>query len=140
MRPRRLSCPLSCPRVEIRLCRQKALGLATRRRRIFGRNRIRQKDTKGTQICVLLHPPWFPPIPNKSFGMYGGDDGARTRDLCRDSISYNSCRNRSCPKCQAQARERWLEARQQELLDTGYFHVVFTVPHELKPLKKNRPH
>ena len=54
-------------------------------------------------------------------------------------ISYNSCRNRSCPKCQAQARERWIEARQQELLDTNYFHVVFTVPHELNPLALNNP-
>jgi hypothetical protein len=54
-------------------------------------------------------------------------------------ISYNSCRNRHCPKCQAQARQRWLEARQQELLDTGYFHVVFTVPHELNPLALTTP-
>jgi ribosome modulation factor len=54
-------------------------------------------------------------------------------------ISYNSCRNRHCPKCQAQARERWLEARQQELLDTGYFHVVFTVPHQLNPLALANP-
>jgi Putative transposase/Transposase zinc-binding domain len=54
-------------------------------------------------------------------------------------ISYNSCRNRSCPKCQAQARERWIETRQQELLDTNYFHVVFTVPHELNPLALNNP-
>ena len=65
-------------------------------------------------------------------------------DVClkcghQEGISYNSCRNRSCPKCQAQARERWLEARQQELLDTGYFHVVFTVPHELNPLALNSP-
>lgn len=54
-------------------------------------------------------------------------------------ISYNSCRSRCCPKCQAQARGRWLEARQQELLDTGYFHVVFTVPHELNPLALKNP-
>jgi hypothetical protein len=50
------------------------------------------------------------------------------------AISYNSCRNRHCPKCQAQARQRWLQARQRELLATGYFHVVFTVPHELNVL------
>jgi hypothetical protein len=49
-------------------------------------------------------------------------------------ISYNSCRNRHCPKCQAQARERWLTARQQELLEVPYFHVVFTLPHQLNPL------
>jgi hypothetical protein len=50
------------------------------------------------------------------------------------TISYNSCRNRHCPKCQAQARQRWIEARKQELLETRYFHVVFTLPHELHAL------
>ena len=41
-------------------------------------------------MYVLLHPLWFPPIPENSFGMYGGDDGARTRDLCRDrrAVTY----------------------------------------------------
>jgi hypothetical protein len=52
----------------------------------------------------------------------------------RATISYNSCRNRHCPKCQANARDRWLEARRQELLPTRYVHVVFTLPHELAPL------
>ena len=52
----------------------------------------------------------------------------------RPAISYNSCRNRHCPKCQANARDRWLQARRQELLPTRYAHVVFTLPHELAPL------
>jgi len=65
-------------------------------------------------------------------------------DVCSDCgheapMSYNSCRNRHCPKCQAQARERWIEARQQELLDTSYFHVVFTVPHELNVFAHTSP-
>jgi hypothetical protein len=46
-------------------------------------------------------------------------------------ISYNSCRNRNCPKCQALAKERWLTARREELLPVPYFHVVFTLPSEL---------
>jgi hypothetical protein len=50
------------------------------------------------------------------------------------AISYNSCRNRHCPKCQAQARERWLAAHQRELLGVTYVHVVFTLPHALLPL------
>src|SRR2546421_4149151 len=50
------------------------------------------------------------------------------------AISYNSCRNRHCPKCQAGARDRWLAARCQELLPTRYIHVVFTLPRELAPL------
>jgi hypothetical protein len=54
-------------------------------------------------------------------------------------ISYNSCRSRSCPKCQAQARTRWLQAQQRDLLNTNYFHVVFTVPHELNPLALTTP-
>jgi len=48
-------------------------------------------------------------------------------------------RNRHCPKCQAQARERWLAARERELLTTNYFHVVFTVPHELNVLALQNP-
>src|SRR5580765_4410190 len=55
------------------------------------------------------------------------------------AISYNSCRNRHCPKCQAQARQRWLAARERELFDTSYFHVVFTVPHELNALALENP-
>ena len=50
------------------------------------------------------------------------------------AISYNSCRNRHCPKCQANARDRWIEARRKELLPTRYVHVVFTLPHLLAPL------
>ena len=47
------------------------------------------------------------------------------------AISYNSCRNRHCPKCLTHARDQWLVARQDELLPVGYHHVVFTLPHEL---------
>jgi hypothetical protein len=50
------------------------------------------------------------------------------------AISYNSCRDRHCPKCQAQTRQHWLDARQSELLPVSYFHVVFTLPHELNLL------
>jgi len=49
-------------------------------------------------------------------------------------ISYNSCRNRHCPKCQCLEKERWLEAREKDLLPTSYFHVVFTLPEGLRPL------
>lgn len=48
-------------------------------------------------------------------------------------ISYNSCRNRHCPKCQSLEKERWLEARKKDLLPTCYFHLVFTLPEELRP-------
>jgi hypothetical protein len=49
-------------------------------------------------------------------------------------ISYNSCRNRHCPKCQSLAKARWLAARQAELLEVTYFHLVFTLPERLAPL------
>ena len=66
------------------------------------------------------------------------------KDKCIDCqyeapISYNSCRSRCCPKCQAQARRRWLEAQQRDLLNPNYFHVVFTLPHELNPLALTSP-
>jgi predicted Zn-ribbon and HTH transcriptional regulator len=50
------------------------------------------------------------------------------------AISYNSCRNRHCPKCQTNARDQWLQARSRDLLPTRYVHVVFTLPHQLAPL------
>ena len=49
-------------------------------------------------------------------------------------ISYNSCRNRHCPKCQTVAKEQWIDKQHQYLLDIGYFHAVFTVPEELHSL------
>src|ERR1700686_4442447 len=52
----------------------------------------------------------------------------------RATISYNSCRNRHCPKCQTAARDRWIAARQRELLPTRYVHVGFTVPAPLARL------
>src|SRR3974390_2500936 len=65
--------------------------------------------------------------------------GAAFIDQCtrcghRAPISYNSCRNRHCPKCQTAARDRWIAARQKELLPTRYVHVVFTLPAPLAPL------
>ena len=48
--------------------------------------------------------------------------------------AYNSCRNRHCPKCQSLAKVKWLDKQKSELLPSGYFHLVFTLPHELNPL------
>jgi hypothetical protein len=52
-------------------------------------------------------------------------------------IVYHSCRNRHCPRCQHMPRERWLEKRKQEILPVSYFHVVFTLPHELNAVILN---
>ena len=64
----------------------------------------------------------------------GGHIDECTRCGHRATISYNSCRNRHCPKCQTSARERWIEARRRELLPTPYVHVVFTLPPQLAAL------
>ena len=48
----------------------------------------------------------------------------------KEATSFNSCRSRHCPKCQVNARERWLDGRRAELLPVKYVHVVFTIPHE----------
>ena len=53
--------------------------------------------------------------------------------------TYHSCRNRHCPKCQTQASERWLAARCCELLPVPYFHLVFTLPHQLNALAQGNP-
>ncbi|QSO52865.1 IS91 family transposase [Alicyclobacillus curvatus] len=54
-------------------------------------------------------------------------------------VSYNSCRNRHCPKCQTLTKERWIEARKDELLNVGYFHVVFTLPDLLNSVAYQNP-
>lgn len=64
-------------------------------------------------------------------------------DACDDcgnlSISYNSCRNRHCPKCQGKNREDWIQAREGELLPVSYFHVVFTLPEAVNALAIHNP-
>ena len=57
-----------------------------------------------------------------------GGHVVRCEDCAAQQVSYNSCRNRHCPKCQNAAAKRWLEARQVDLLPVEYYHVVFTLP------------
>jgi len=61
-------------------------------------------------------------------------------DTCGHSEpSYNSCRNRHCPKCQATAQARWIDQRKERILPTPYFHVVFTLPALLRPVAMRNP-
>ena len=63
-----------------------------------------------------------------------------TCDQCGATrLTYNSCRNRHCPTCQAQASARWIEARRVDLLPIPYFHVVFTLPHALNAIAQGNP-
>jgi Putative transposase/Transposase zinc-binding domain len=57
-----------------------------------------------------------------------GGHVARCGDCAHEVISFNSCRSRSCPKCQSSAARKWLAEREAELLEVGYFHLVFTLP------------
>lgn len=64
-------------------------------------------------------------------------------DVCQrcgfEHPAYNSCRNRHCPKCQALAQQKWIDWQRQRLLDVPHFHVVFTLPAELRPLSAFAP-
>ena len=66
-------------------------------------------------------------------------EGLQRRPLLSVHTRYNSCGNRHCPKCQATASARWLEAQAADLLDTPYFHVVFSLPGVLAPLASRNP-
>ena len=57
----------------------------------------------------------------------------------REHPVYNSCRNRHCPKCQAAAQQKWIDARAERVLNVPHFHVVFTLPSELKSLARRHP-
>src|SRR5206468_10120213 len=61
-------------------------------------------------------------------------------DECGHEVqAYNSCRHRCCPKCHGTAQAAWLAAREREVLDTPYCHVIFTLPHDLGPLALQNP-
>ena len=84
------------------------------------------------------------PLPLQQLRAMNAVESCRTAtlgghvDVCdscgHERISYNSCRNRHCPKCQGLAKEQWLRERERDLLNIGYFHVVFTVPDSLNPI------
>lgn len=61
-------------------------------------------------------------------------------DACGNiRVSYNSCRNRHCPKCQGHKRELWIQKREDDLLPCAYYHLVFTLPPQLNPLALHQP-
>ena len=68
-----------------------------------------------------------------------GGHHAQCESCGYESIQYNSCRHRNCPKCQGQAQSAWLERQQRDLLDVPYSHVVFTLPSQLSSLALQNP-
>jgi hypothetical protein len=91
----------------------------------IGRNR---NWIRGTPSKVLLA------IARCRTAALGAPIDECTRCGHRATLSYNSCRNRHCPKCQTGARQPWIEARRNELLPSPYVHVVFTLPPQLAAL------
>jgi len=104
---------------------------------------------RGVEVADIFrqHGPEYRhthPLPLQHLRVMRAVEACRTAELgghkekCADcghiEVSYNSCRNRHCPKCQTLRKERWIEDRGQDLLPVEYFHVVFTVPSELNPL------
>lgn len=63
-----------------------------------------------------------------------GYNASRCNDCGYTELHNNSCRNRNCPNCQAVLKEVWVDKRKSEVIDSPYFHVVFTLPHELNPI------
>ena len=68
-----------------------------------------------------------------------GGHKCKCKSCGHEKYFYNSCRNRHCPKCQAVNRERWIMQREAELLPVAYYHIVFTLPHELNETAKQYP-
>ncbi|MBC2744503.1 MAG: IS91 family transposase [Desulfosarcina sp.] len=95
--------------------------------RLYGDDYTQNRRVPFKHLTVMHH------IRHCRTAMMGGH-----RDRCNqcgfERNAYNSCGDRHCPKCRTLVKERWLESRKSELLPTGYFHLVFTLPHELNPV------
>ena len=88
---------------------------------------VKTHELSAVQRKVVYH------IMNCKTGAFGVNFS-----ICEDcgciSLHYNSCRDRCCPMCQEFPKEKWVDARREDVLDAPYFHVVFTVPEELNPV------
>jgi len=89
------------------------------------------------RLCAVQHRA-LRAIERCRTAALGGE--LRQCDACgTQRYVYHSCRNRHCPKCQTRAKERWLAARRAELLPVPYYHLVFTLPHEINALAQGNP-
>ncbi len=89
------------------------------------------------RLCAVQHRA-LRAIERCRTAALGGE--LRQCDACGERrYVYHSCRNRHCPKCQTRAKERWLADRRAELLPVPYYHLVFTLPHELNALAQGNP-
>ena len=88
---------------------------------------VKTHELSAAQRKVAYH------IRNCKTGVFGVNVSVCEECGCI-SIHYNSCRDRCCPMCQEFPKEKWVDARREDVLDAPYFHVVFTVPEELNPV------
>ena len=100
--------------------------------RSAGTTFLAQHPTSGEQRKVLRD------IASCRTATLGGHVLA-CRQCNHQEISYNSCRNRHCPKCQGSCQAKWLQERAADLLPVPYFHVVFTLPAPLRPIALQNP-
>jgi len=97
------------------------------------------RNTSIEELCLTVHhQKTLRALQQCRTAALGGHVDAC--DQCGNiSVSYNSCRNRHCPKCQGHKREEWIQKREADLLPCTYYHVVFTLPQELNPLALHHP-
>lgn len=100
--------------------------------------------TKLSQLPELCSNSWqlrtlYALTKCRTAALGGHIDRCNHNDCGRLHISYNSCRNRHCPKCQGEQSQKWVEARVADLLEVPYYHMVFTLPGELNPLALHKP-
>jgi hypothetical protein len=122
------------------MCRPPTPLAATDRRRVDLADifRTHGPEYRQTHTLALAQRRAMRAIENCRTPAMGGH--RQTCEVCGAiRVTYNSCRNRHCPKCQTLAKERWLEARRAELLPVEYFHLVFTLPHDLNRLAQGNP-
>lgn len=97
---------------------------------------IRHTDLQKLNLCVHQEKTLRALTQCRTAALGGHVDAC---DSCGNvSISYNSCRNRHCPKCQGHKRVEWVQKREQDLLPCSYYHLVFTLPHELNTLAMHK--
>lgn len=114
------------------MCSKGAAGLARSRCEVADVFRLYGRDYRRSRRLPRSHLEVMRAVEACRTAELGGH--IERCDACGfERPSYNSCRNRHCPKCQSLAKARWLAARRAELLPVGYFHAVFTLPHELNP-------
>jgi len=98
---------------------------------------VRRTDLSQLPLTVHQHKTLRAIMQCRTAALGGHVDAC---DECGTiSISYNSCRNRHCPKCQGHKREEWIQRREADLLPCTYYHVVFTLPQQLNPLALHQP-